>query len=196
MRTWNIMFLIVLHCGSYLTWQVAYEAIGDTRTFLEAAAARGFEHVSASTLDTILSDLQIKAGVRARHQKAMHIIDAMQSTWGWSRVDMARALMRVLPETKGVNPRHRKGPDKPQRDQKYIWDDIPSIAAALQAREDGLPEVRKVEPQDETGALVQALCVMEKRSSAEVHRVICFHLVFVLLWCSTLLRCLFLHTLK
>jgi hypothetical protein len=146
---------------------VAYEAIGDTRTFLEAAAARGFEHVSSSTLDLILSDLSIQIGVKVRHVKAMHIIDAMQSTWGWSRVDVARALMRVLPETRGSKARAKCPEQKPQKN--FVWDDIPSIAAALKARENALPDVKHFPPQAECGLLVQALCVIDQKSSlAEV----------------------------
>ena len=142
---------------------MAYEAIGDTRTFLEAAAARGFEHVSSSTLDIIVSDLRIQTGVKVRHHKAMHIIDAMQSTWGWSRVDVARALMRVLPETRGSKARPKCPEQKPEKN--FVWDDIPSIAAAVKARETGLPEVTRVpcKPEVESGILVQALCVIDQR---------------------------------
>jgi hypothetical protein len=97
---------------------------------LEAAAARGFSHVPTYVLDSILADMAEPVGSKARLSKVSRIIEFWKAQWGWSQVDVARALMQILPGAKPFS----RGPAIPESiGREFIWNDLPSIAAALAA---------------------------------------------------------------
>ena len=110
--------------------QVAYESTGRARSLLEAAAARGFAHVAGDVLDTILADMAEPPRTKARHHKVSRIIEVWKGQWGWSEVDVARALMHILPGAKAP-PARQPLPESDGR--QFVWNDLPSIAADLQA---------------------------------------------------------------
>jgi hypothetical protein len=67
-------------------------------------------------------------------EQVARIIEMRQQEWGWSRVDVARAMSHVLPQTKSERTVRMPAPmDGPS----MVWDDIPSIAAALLAQAAG-----------------------------------------------------------
>lgn len=107
-------------------------------------------------------DMQDRIAVKRHQDKVSRIIEKRQHEWGWSCVDVARALMHVLP---GAKPERsvRKAPA--ERDQSFFWDDIPSIAAALQAHEmTKVVDANAVVIQEsKTDALFQALAVVNQR---------------------------------
>jgi hypothetical protein len=146
-----------------LSAQVAYESIGRARCLLEAAAARGFGHVPTEVLNNILEDLSIPPGSKPRLSKVSRIIDACKAQWGWSQVDVAKALMQILP---GAKPPAR-GPAIPESTGRdYIWSDLPSIAAALEAHkmgcQSGPPEAAA--PPSRVEAVLETLNSLEERS--------------------------------
>jgi hypothetical protein len=158
---------------SAMSPQVAYEVLGRPRSLLEAAAAKGFHFVTHKILDLILADMGKRPGSMLHHQKVSRILDLRMAEWGWSRVDIARAMMHVLPGSKPAKvvrmaPAGRGG--------DMVWDDIPSILAALEAHaataEDVNPTART--PHNADDALYNALGVVEsqerKSSSARVSR--------------------------
>lgn len=111
--------------------QVGYEALGCTRSILEAAAAKGFSHVSTRTLNRLLDDNDVKvAHSKRRDVKFSALLHKFKDTWSWSDVDIARALMQAMPEHKQTRCQHSLNfaqPDEPE----FVWDDLPSICAAL-----------------------------------------------------------------
>ncbi len=107
--------------------QVAYEVVGNSRSLLEAAAQKGFCHVSVGILDKILEDVEgPHPGVKGHHQKATHVICLFKDEWKWSEVDVARALMK-RPSSRACP---GSGVDPAEVD---FWRDIPSIVAALES---------------------------------------------------------------
>ena len=86
--------------------------------------------MAGDVLDTILADMAEPPRTKARHHKVSRIIEVWKGQWGWSEVDVARALMHILPGAKA--PPARQPP--PESDgRQFVWNDLPSIAAALQA---------------------------------------------------------------
>jgi hypothetical protein len=116
------------HCNQ--SAQLVYEGKGRARCLLEAAAARGFAHVSTDLLDNILADMAETAGTKPRLSKVSRIVEFWKGSWGWSKVDVARALMLIMPGAKPPAAR-RATPDSTGRE--FVWSDLPSIAAALEA---------------------------------------------------------------
>jgi hypothetical protein len=110
--------------------EVAYQSQGRSRSLLEAAAARGFAHVSNHLLDTILDDMEAPRGVNQRISKVSRIIEHWKGQWGWSQVDVARALVHIMP---GAKPQAARRPNPQSNSGEFVWDDLPSIAAALEA---------------------------------------------------------------
>jgi hypothetical protein len=142
---------------------VAYESKGRARCLLEAAAARGFAHVPTDVLDNILTEMADTAGNKPRLSKVSRIIDFWKAQWGWSQVDVARALMQIMP---GAKP-SAKGPAIPESTGRdFIWSDLPSIAAALEAHklgcQSGSPE--PVAPPSQAEGVVEALNFLDARS--------------------------------
>jgi hypothetical protein len=116
------------HCNQ--SAQLVYEGKGRARCLLEAAAARGFAHVSTDLLDNILHDMAETAGTKPRLSKVSRIVEFWKGSWDWSKVDVAKALMLIMPGAKPPAAR-RATPDSTGRE--FVWSDLPSIAAALEA---------------------------------------------------------------
>ena len=77
--------------------QVAYQVDGKPRSIMEAAAAQAFQGVPGPVVQGLLDD--IKAGKqKTRAESVLTLINAHKDTWKWTEVDVARAMMRVLPE--------------------------------------------------------------------------------------------------
>ena len=62
---------------------------------MEAAAASGFRHVPTHVRQRCLNDIAV-TGLRYVHQQAGALINAYRHQWGWSDVDVARAMRHVL----------------------------------------------------------------------------------------------------
>jgi hypothetical protein len=130
---------------------------------LEAAAARGFAHVTTDVLDNILSDISQPVGSKPRLSKVSRIIDFWKAQWGWSQVDVARALMQVMP---GAKPPARKPAIPESTGRDFIWSDLPSIAAALEAHKVGVQSdaPSPVAPRSEADAVLETLKLLAARS--------------------------------
>jgi len=122
---------------------LVYEGKGRARCLLEAAAARGFAHVSTDLLDNILDDMAETAGTKPRLSKVSRIVEFWKGSWGWSKVDVARALMLIMPGAKPP-PARRATPDCTGRE--FVWSDLPSIAAALEAHRLGTEAASSPQP--------------------------------------------------
>ena len=122
---------------------------------MEAAAARGFESVSATVMDCCLRDVEVTK-VKSRHERAAVLIKAWHCYWGWSRVDCARALAGVLPH---VRKRRRATPKAPQDEAEELpWGDISSVLAALEGAAPEQPPISQSEASNlERQDLVAAL---------------------------------------
>jgi hypothetical protein len=140
---------------------VAYEAVGSARSLLEAAAAKGFHFVSHPILDLILKDMQDPMRVKKHQDKVSRIIEKRQHEWGWSSVDVARALIHVLP---GAKPQKNVRKAPADNDKTFVWDDIPSIAAALQAHGvSAVADATSAPEESKATALFHALAVVQQR---------------------------------
>jgi hypothetical protein len=141
---------------------VVYESKGRARCLLEAAAARGFAHVPVEILDSILLDMAQPVGGKPRLSKVSRIIDFWKAQWGWSQVDVARALMHILPGAKAAA-REPAIPESTGRD--YIWSDLPSIAAALEAHKLGCQSAapEPVAPPARGEVLLETLSFLEEK---------------------------------
>ena len=95
---------------------------------MEAAASRGFADVSLGTMQQCLLDIGAPK-IKQPHERTAALINAWSNDWGWSRVDRAKAMQYVLPETKGKA--KQAAPKLPEEDKEMVWDDIASIIAAL-----------------------------------------------------------------
>ena len=56
--------------------------------------------MAGDVLDTILADMAEPPRTKARHHKVSRILEVWKGQWGWSEVDVARALMHILPGAK------------------------------------------------------------------------------------------------
>ena len=116
--------------------QVAYQINGTPRTLLEAAARRGFAHVSEAILDKCLLDMRL-GSKPGRAAKAQKIIESRRLEWLWGEADVARAMMHVWPAYR-KEARLRRPPcpeGEGTSPDECIWDDIRSIAEALQRQQ-------------------------------------------------------------
>ena len=128
---------------------------------MEAAAAFGFQYVSAAVVDACLAKIRCKPGRTAAH-RAGALIDAYKDEWGWSQVDCARALMNVLPRNKKTR---RTGPSD-KADDGPVWEDLPSLVEALQAHQTCQAQAEQEQPKPAVGAegvdpLVEAIVAIE-----------------------------------
>ena len=87
--------------------------------------------MSTRTLNRLLDDNDVKvARSERRDVKFSALLHKFKDTWSWSDVDIARALMQAMPEHKQTRCQHSLNfaqPDEPE----FLWDDLPSICAAL-----------------------------------------------------------------
>ena len=99
---------------------------------MEAAAVKGFTKVSKTVLDLVLKSLGISVPSRPQ-QKAGQIIQACRQEWGWTDVDVARAMRHTLPDFKpssaSTTAAQEQSPDIPQ--------DVLDLAHEFCANEDG-----------------------------------------------------------
>ena len=112
--------------------QVAYEITGCPRSILEAAASRAFLHVSDAVLESCLHDMRIKSR-RARHENIRLLIEGQKDKWQWTDYDIARVMIQVLPGFKRPSRKPEPSKDFLNMEEETIWDDIQSVAHALQA---------------------------------------------------------------
>ncbi len=151
--------------------QVSYLAIGPTRPILEAAAARAMKHVPRWVVDQVLRDLGCSGKLRLAHERVAAIISACQHEWGWSDIDVARALSFVLP---GIRMKPAKRQPMPEVEAEMVWDDITSIAQALMHHSAAGESAPPSEPAaaavaDDTDAVVRALVRQSGTESPTSH---------------------------
>jgi hypothetical protein len=114
-------------------------------------------------LDSILSDMAQPVGSKPRLSKASRIIDFWKAQWGWSQVDVARALMHILP---GATPAARRPAIPESTGREFIWSDLPSIAAALEAHKLGCQSASStpVAPTARAEALLETISFVGEES--------------------------------
>ena len=101
---------------------------------MEAAAARSFLGVSGSILQMCLRDIRAK-GLKSRHQDIYTLISAYSNEWGWSEIDVARAMMPVLPGQKSAPAGRKITPSTTTMAPEIAR--IAALAAALREQECG-----------------------------------------------------------
>ena len=101
------------------------------RSILEAAAAAGFKHVPSHIRNKCLKDLNI-GGLRLGHQQSGALINAFRGDWGWSDVDVARAMRHALPDACNRAAPKRRPPPESDVYGQTLRDDIQDIIDAAQ----------------------------------------------------------------
>jgi hypothetical protein len=105
-----------------------------------------------------------------RRIEVLHVIEHCALTWKWSRVDVARAMVHVLPSTKPPKTSHLlpKKSDTPT----MVWDDIPSIAAELRAQS-SMPRQDSEAPAVHHEPLLEALIAVDTpKKSRSAHSLV------------------------
>jgi hypothetical protein len=95
---------------------------------MEVAATSAFRYATPEALDRALSDIGMKNSSRF-HEKVATVIQAHKATWHWSEVDVAEALLQVLPGEKKV-PARRAVPEQLCEQSKTVWADLVALSAA------------------------------------------------------------------
>ena len=94
--------------------------------------------MSEAILDTCLADIHARSKPN-RTDRIRALIDGRRHEWQWGEADVARAMMHVWPAFKKQARLRRPSCPKDEETalDEHIWDDIQSVAKALQrARED------------------------------------------------------------
>ena len=130
--------------------QVGYRIEGAPRCLVEAAAASGFCHASGEALDGVLCEIGAQQ-FRLFHEKVRAVIQAHKEEWRWSQVDVAKALMLVLPGCKAKKqPRQQPSGDAPREMPQLEWAELMALQSALEEGDELDP------PSAEGGALQDA----------------------------------------
>ncbi len=79
-----------------LYFQVGYKIMVSPRCLMEVAATSAFRYATPEASDRALLDIGSEAFSRL-HEKVASVIQAHEATCQWSEVDVAEALMQVLP---------------------------------------------------------------------------------------------------
>jgi hypothetical protein len=111
-------------------FQVGYKITGSPRCLMEVAATSAFRYATPEALDRALSDIGMKNSSRF-HEKVATVIQAHKATWHWSEVDVAEALLQVLPGEKKV-PARRAVPEQLCEQSKTVWADLVALSAAAE----------------------------------------------------------------
>jgi hypothetical protein len=114
--------------SKHLYFQVGYKITGSPRCLMEVAATSAFRYATPEALDRALSDIGMKNSSRF-HEKVATVIQAHKATWHWSEVDVAEALLQVLPGEKKV-PARRAVPEQLCEQSKTVWADLVALSAA------------------------------------------------------------------
>ena len=159
---------------SFVNGQVGYIVTGPPRSVVEAAAVKGFTKVACKTvLDFCLKSLNLRVPSQP-DQKVGRLIEALRDSWGWSKADVAKAMVHVLAGAKngGILPtKEARGPEVPQ--------DVLDLAEALHASEESRQGQDVQEPSEElvevpgigpvNAALLHALAGPEPSSAPGKH---------------------------
>lgn len=111
---------------------------------MEAAARNAFRHCSSAVIQACLADIGLQRPRNALQQASV-LIAAYKDEWGWSEVDVARALLPLWPGAgKARKPR---APAAETDDPELAWADLASAQAILQqaSAEDEPAVERRVE---------------------------------------------------
>jgi hypothetical protein len=108
-------------------FQVGYKITGSPRCLMEVAATSAFRYATPEALDRALSDIGMTNSPRF-HEKVATVIQAHKATWQWSEVDVAEALLQVLPGEKKV-PARRAVPEQLCEQSKTVWADLVALSA-------------------------------------------------------------------
>jgi hypothetical protein len=111
-----------------------YRIDGPPQSILEAAAGRGFLNATPQAVQCVLNDLGVQT-TRPFHEKVLIILQANQERWGWSELDIARAMSLVLPEHRASRaPRSKLHPEV-DPGPTSVWSDLVSALQHVQEQQ-------------------------------------------------------------
>jgi len=119
-------------CNGLAYLPVGYMIVGSPRCLMEVAATSAFRYATPEALGRALSDIGSK-NFSHLHEKVTIVIEAHKATWQWSEVDVAEALLQVLPVEKKVLAR-RAVPEELSEQPKTVWADLVALSAAASER--------------------------------------------------------------
>lgn len=95
----------------------------------------------------LLASLGLRGQGDLRHEQVARVINALSGNWGWSRVDVARALLRAAPR-EAPKPRRKRKADELEDDgaDGVDWQDLIELEAILGEGDSDIEEDEPLAP--------------------------------------------------